>query len=368
MILVRKLWLQIHLYLGLTAGLVFALSGITGSLIVFEHDLDEHLNETQMITVSVGQQQPIGKIVEAAATAYPDLGTAAHVHMPHEAGSVARVRFKGDAKRGIAAEVFVDPVTLQVTGKRQPEWSFMAITHQLHANLLGGKVGSTIMGILGLLMLLSVISGVVLWWPLLTSGLRNALAVRRGKRVYDLHKTIGGVSTIFLTLICATGAIIVFAPQLRPLANLISPVTKIPTKVEAKPPTSTNQKRLTAEEAIAIARREMPNCRIMSIELPQGPQGTYKVFARQEGEIGQTHGVGRVWVDPYGGEVLATRDWRRHTASDVFFRIQVALHSGDAFGIVGRGLFFLVGFAPAGLYVTGFILWWRKKVRKLSNG
>ena len=32
----RKIWLNIHLYLGLTAGFALALTGLTGSLLVFK--------------------------------------------------------------------------------------------------------------------------------------------------------------------------------------------------------------------------------------------------------------------------------------------------------------------------------------------
>jgi len=37
----RKLWLKVHLYLGLFAGAVFVLIGLTGSLLAFELPLDE---------------------------------------------------------------------------------------------------------------------------------------------------------------------------------------------------------------------------------------------------------------------------------------------------------------------------------------
>lgn len=52
----RQFWLKIHLCLGLFAGAVFVLTGLTGSLLAFEHPLDEWLNAEQM-TVSVPQPQ-----------------------------------------------------------------------------------------------------------------------------------------------------------------------------------------------------------------------------------------------------------------------------------------------------------------------
>jgi len=40
----RKLWLQIHLWLGLLAGSVLLIAGLTGSIITFWQELDAVLN------------------------------------------------------------------------------------------------------------------------------------------------------------------------------------------------------------------------------------------------------------------------------------------------------------------------------------
>lgn len=40
----RKFWLKVHLYIGLAAGAVLVLVGLTGSIIVFHLKFDELLN------------------------------------------------------------------------------------------------------------------------------------------------------------------------------------------------------------------------------------------------------------------------------------------------------------------------------------
>ena len=51
----RKLWLKVHLYLGLFAGAVFVLVGLTGSLLAFELPLDEMLN-AKLMTVQADRE------------------------------------------------------------------------------------------------------------------------------------------------------------------------------------------------------------------------------------------------------------------------------------------------------------------------
>ncbi len=57
----------------------------------------------------------------------------------------------------------------------------MATIYRLHATLLAGKPGEIVLGVMATLVLVSVVSGVVLWWSLIHAGLRAAFAIRRQK-------------------------------------------------------------------------------------------------------------------------------------------------------------------------------------------
>jgi uncharacterized iron-regulated membrane protein len=52
----RRLWLNIHVWLGLVLGFFLTIFGITGSILVFHAEIDELLNPT-LLTVT----QPAGK-------------------------------------------------------------------------------------------------------------------------------------------------------------------------------------------------------------------------------------------------------------------------------------------------------------------
>ena len=68
-----------------------------------------------------------------------------------------------------------------------------------------------------------------------------------------------------------------------------------------------------------------------------------------------------VWLDQYSGAVLKVRDWRNFTAGDTFVAWLFPLHNGEAFGLTGRGIVCVTGFAPLVLYVTGIRMWWLKR-------
>lgn len=72
----RKLWLQVHLYLGLVAGAILAVVGLTGSILVFYEELQEVFNSEQIEITAPPEGQRIkhslDEIIAAAETAKPN--------------------------------------------------------------------------------------------------------------------------------------------------------------------------------------------------------------------------------------------------------------------------------------------------------
>src|SRR3546814_8121606 len=91
-------------------------------------------------------------------------------------------------------EVLVDPGNGQILGSRIWRSNFVAVTYDLHYTLLVGRSGRDIVGFGGIGLLLSLGSGLYLWWPR-AGGLRRALHVKSrapfSRRVYDIHKCAG---------------------------------------------------------------------------------------------------------------------------------------------------------------------------------
>jgi uncharacterized iron-regulated membrane protein len=235
----------------------------------------------------------------------------------------------------------------------------MTWVYKLHFQFFAGPSGGTLVGIAGLVMLLSVVSGVVLWWPLLKGGVRAAFAVRGGgKLTYDLHKTVGILSAALLLVIAFTGIYMEFPHAFQVGAGALAETTQPPNcKSSAQP----DAERITADEAVALAAQRFPNARFDHLHPPEGREGVYEIAFRQPGEVQQSYGRTLVYLDQYTGEVLAFYTPRDFTAADVFFAWQFPLHNGEAFGLVGRWVVFFVGLAPTLLYVTGCLLWWRKR-------
>ncbi len=365
----RTLWLKAHRWLGLTVGLLLVLIGLTGSVLVFDHAIDEWLNPELLLTDGSGSRQSLQTVIEAAEQSQS--ADAMSVTKPRVENGVWSVWFstgtKGDPK---FTAVYVDPYTAEVKGQRTWGEDLMTWIYRLHFRLVAGWVGGVIVGICGLILMISVATGVYLWWPLWMNSWRAAFAVRGGPRFnYDLHKTVGIVSTVFLFVLAFTGVYMEFPQYVKPLFTVFSEETKHPRGLKSEVVEEGNA--LTADEAIAIAQREFPDAIFDHLHPPEGEEGTYEVAFRQEGEVQKSYGRTQVFLDQYTGDILTVRDPRQFTVADTLLAWQFPLHSGEAFGLIGRWLVFFSGLTPAALYATGTLMWWRRhrsrKRKKLAQ-
>jgi uncharacterized iron-regulated membrane protein len=356
----RRRWLIIHRWLGLAAGLLFVLVGLTGSLLVFDHAIDEWLNAELLLTTGSGDRRTVAEVLAAGENGYSQgPATAAAVSSPRVANGVWTVWFQSGADAAPTfTAVYVDPYTAAVTGERVWGEDLMSTVYRLHYTLLAGSVGQTIVGVSGLLLLISVVSGLYLWWPLWKAGWRPALAFRFGKRcIFDLHKLLGLAAAPLLAVIAFTGVYMTFPNWFTPVLQLVSQLSAPPEGLQA----AVEAQRISPDQAIDVARSHFPNASFCHLHPPQQPDGVYEVAVLQPGEVQRSFGRTQLWIDPSDGRVLAMRNPHTFTVADRFIAWQFPLHNGEAFGLPGRLAVCGAGIAPAVLYVTGLVLWVRRQ-------
>ncbi|PQO33698.1 PepSY-associated TM helix domain-containing protein [Blastopirellula marina] len=357
----RALWLSIHRWLGLAAGLVFVLLGLTGSFLVFHHAIDAWLNPELLHRSEAGTSRSLAEIIAAAKeVGLQDGKLLRFADAPLGADGVWNVWFLAEREGAIFQHVYVDPVTAEVTGQRIRGNYLATWMYKLHIELLAGRRGATLVGISGILLIVSLGSGVYLWWPLWKHSWRSGFAVRGGSRfVFDLHKVLGLVGVPLLLVIAFSGVYMVFPGWFKPIGELARG------KAENKPPPLVSHSvddatPITPDRAVEIGLSQLPGAELHRVYFPTSERGVYTIRLRQPRDIRRSSGSSRVWIEQFSGKVLAVRDWNDLSAVDTFFAWQLPLHNGEAFGIAGQWVVFATGFLPAVLYGTGFWLWWRK--------
>jgi uncharacterized iron-regulated membrane protein len=359
----RTLWLKIHLYIGLFAGFVFVLLGLTGSFLVYHDEIDRALNPGLLAAHGQGPALPLDDIVAAAQAAHP-ASVPLFVSAPATAGGTWLVDLEIPNRNSEEnwLTVGVDPATGAVVGKREPGAHFVSIVYDLHARLLLGRTGEIIAGITGILILVSLATGLYLWWPKLPQ-LRRALTIKRGtsgrRFLLDLHNVPGVYALVVLAVLTFSGVYLVFPDQVIAMVDAAADVE--PVRPEVASTISPGAAPISLGQAVAAATRPFRGAEFGFAIYPEGSDGAYRVVLRQPGEVRKTGGSTSVWVDQYSGKLLAAVDPTRFGAGNDFINWQFPLHNGEAFGAAGRIVAFISGLLPLLLYVTGFLLWWRKR-------
>jgi uncharacterized iron-regulated membrane protein len=352
----RKTLIKLHMYLGLVIGLLLAMIGLTGSVIVFGEEIDRSLNPQLLRVEERNERASAQSMLEAVRQAYPG-EKLSRIRLPHEADDSAEICF--EAKHNPRC-VYVDPYSATILGERVPAQSFKGRVVSLHRRLLSGETGETIIGICGLLLLTLSVSGLVLWWPGRKSSSRR-LRIKRGGGSYrtnfDLHRIVGVCAMLFLAVNAATGAAMVFRPTFEKTLNRFSSSSAQTARVEK--PVSTPIEAtapLSLDDALSRARAAMPDAVITSVNLPATPTAPYVVRQRQSSEW---HPSGRtlVYLDQYSGAVLRLENPHSAPAGTRAGNNLFPIHTGRLGGFATRVLLVLVGFTPALLFTTGFMMW-----------
>jgi uncharacterized iron-regulated membrane protein len=153
--MIRRIIGQIHLWAGLTLCMPFVLLGFTGSVLVFEDELNRVFGPAAGHLTAGGAARPASDIVAAARAVAPAGFVPIGYMAPAAAGELASVRLgpPGRAAPGVdMVRIIVDPVSLETIFEPQNGW--LRQVFFLHSTLLmKNREGRQLVGGFGVVML-----------------------------------------------------------------------------------------------------------------------------------------------------------------------------------------------------------------------
>lgn len=374
----RKFWGQVHLWLGLGVGMIMALIGITGAILVFHHEIDHAINPEffYMATVpSHAQVRSLEELGAAAIKAAPSGWKAQSLDIPErpDENYIFNFDFLGrpNSEHAIMLRVAVNPYTAEAVGRRivyneNPfKNSFIGFIFKLHYEFVSGPTGMFVIGIIALFLIVSVVTGLVLWWP--TDGKwRRVLTIKRNASTvrfnHDLHQVAGIYTAIIVLMLLVTGIYFNLPDQFRWVVERFSPIQPVVEQVHLRNRGATP---ITLDEALARARQQYPTGRLETLALRPRAQGVFDACFKGVPEL-KSHVIDTrcLSIDHSNGAVLQVVDPENGSGGDLFLQWQWPLHSGTAFGWTGRIIVMLAGLCCPVIFVTGVIRWLHKRDAK----
>lgn len=363
----RRFAVFAHLWPGLIAGIFICLMGFTGGIVGLRPQITSWLSR-QPISANCAEPDWNRAAEDVTAVTHTAIN---RVYGPY--GSDPRWHFRMmTGTPTIYKHVIYDACAGRVLGTVDLAW--MDRTVDLHHNLLSGNTGRTWAGWMGVAMLVSGLSGLFVW--LLTKpNLRTAFSVRMAftrRTPRDVHRAIGLVAVCFLLLEAFTGLWLCFPQAMR---GMLTAVASVPEDVRpAKSPKATkmaSDKPDKKEKSLAgfadlmtAARNAMPDGLIREIRMPDG-NGTVQFRMWRPGDF-RSLGNNVVYVSRSKAQVLAVDRYSDRSGSNRFVQAMAGLHYDEWGGWPFRVLSTIAGLLTPVLFVSGILIWWYSRRRKLS--
>lgn len=395
---VRKLALLVHRYVGLVMTLFLVSAGLTGSVIVYYHELDATLNPG---LYHVHAPSP-------RATPLDPLELRARLQAQLPAGlRVASVPLRSEPEQALTLivtapkalqahvdnEYFMDPYDGRILGSRrrgdltQGTKNLVPFLHRFHYSLALDKVGTYLMGGVALLWTLDCFVGAYLTLPparktrdkAWLTRWKSAWLLRANKLfalVFTWHRASGLWFWALLLMFAWSGV------ALNLYDEVYDPVMKrafaMPERVDKRLPTLATPRvtpKLSWEQARSTARGLMEReARTQGFTLREErrisynpARGVYRYQVRSSRDVSDRYPSTTLYIDGDSGAWAAFEAPTGVHAASTLSTWLYALHFGSfaAGGAWYRALTSFMGLAVALLSVSGTAIWWRK--RRLGN-
>lgn len=362
----RKFWIEFHKISGLIILIPLLLQSISGSIIVFDHAIDEWLNPDILLVDTPAAAEPatLSQIMAAAKTAVPQTAYIKSLRKPRHDNTVYMaypVMQESSPHHGKRLEVLIDPYTAEVTAVREWGSYFTSFVYLLHFTLMLDRYGALFLGFLAILVLVNVVIGVYLGWPKSRAAWDWLLARNNRKtpligKLRRWHILTGLISLPVFVVLIISGISMIFHDQTDVLLDRPHPPALDVNFETGKP--------IQIDNWLASVTDYWPDADWMRVSQPTDTQPAAGFTIRKPGDPRKTTGSYMLWLHPQTSEVLAKQDYselslRQKTAFWLF-----PLHSGEAFALPGRLLVFICGLLTTMLGIVGGWLWYKRKFRK----
>ncbi|PTN13084.1 PepSY-associated TM helix domain-containing protein [Nitrosomonas aestuarii] len=349
---------KIHLWVGIVIGAIFSLSGLTGSILVFDDELDVYFNSNLWHVNPQPEPVRLDEATDKVRIEFPN-HTLLLARLPREPHRSIEYWIENDK---VIQLVYVNPWSLEILGKRDEHAGLLGFLHDFHVHLLAGDNGLLVNGFIGIVLLLTVLTGLWLAWPgwrKLLNALRIPRKESRLARWFALHRSVGLISMILLFTAALTGTAMVFYKQTNAalIAVFGGPGLPEPPLIEIAAPQVTP---ITPSELLKTAESTVPDAQATWLRFPSHPQAPFVVRLKHP-ENSHPNGTSYVALNTVTGEVLMNHDAKYSGTGQQIADLKYPLHIGTAAGLPGRLLMFAAGLAPSLLFVTGLYTWWYRR-------
>jgi len=354
-------WGAVHKWTSLICTLFMLLLCITGLPLIFHDEIDDLLkSEASARDLPPDTPQaPLRKLVDAVRRQNPGEYVIFCSWSDERPNTVSVALSKTPVPRpGEFRRLVIDSRTAAVIGETGQDKSAMDVVLTLHKDMFVGLPGELFLGFIGLVFVLSIVSGTVLYGRFMRKLDFGTVRERQSARIrwLDLHNLIGVVTIAWAIVVGLTGTMNTLAVPLFDLwrAQVLPPLLAA---YQGKPAFAGG----SPGAAVQAVREAMPHVIVTSLTFPTtGRFGSPKHFVVwSKGDSPLTARLFTPFlVDAETGHLTRAPElpWYLRT-----LQVSRPLHFGDYGGLPLKILWALLDLVTIVVLVTGLYLWLSKR-------
>ena len=362
-----KTWAWIHKWSSLVCTLFMLLLCLTGLPLIFHHEIG-HLLGTEVEAPEMPAGSPrasLDRVMSVAQALHPNK-VPQFLSREIDDDKFWYVTFGETALDDKNQNtVAVDARTAKVLAEPKFNEGFMYVMFKLHVDLFADLPGKLFLGLMGLLLVLAIVSGVVLYAPFMRKLDFGTVRRERTPRIkwLDLHNLLGIVTLVWALVVGFTGVINTWADllikywQYDQLSTLLAPYRdhQVPPRLAS------------LQQSFARAQAAEPDKTLSFVAFPGTAFSSphhYTVFMRGNEPL-TSRLVKPVLMDAGNGQLTASVELPWYLTA---LLVSQPLHFGDYGGMPMQILWALLDIATIVVLGSGLYLWLkRRQPRSLAD-
>lgn len=387
----KKIIGKLHLWLGLSVGIVVFIVSITGATYVFKDEIEnllrkevihhgeKNIKHKTTLSLSVLEQRVNEQTKEPYPIHWAEIPldkTKSYKFNYYEKNPKAWHYFD---ELVVYKTAYVNPFTGEVLKVYDEKYSFFNIVKFIHWSfLLKSDWGTYVVGIPVLIFIFMLISGIILWWPKNKKARKQRIwfqwkNIKSWRRKnYDLHSILGFYSSLVAFIIAVTGVFYsFFFVQALIYVVFSGGETEYPYFSEYK---TVAPKEMRNEHTLDKMAQQVevlfPNAYAYSLDfghehMDDHEHPNFSVFVK---ELSYSyHKNHSVIFDENSGELLKVHRHSDKNLGEKAIAANYDIHTGAIFGIWTKILAFVASLICASLPITGFLVWWGRNKKKSAK-
>ncbi|MDZ7607408.1 MAG: PepSY-associated TM helix domain-containing protein [Cyclobacteriaceae bacterium] len=358
---------KIHLWLGLTSGLLVLIIALTGCIYAFQEEIKNITQDYRFVHKQEKSFLPPSKIQAISDEELP--GKHIHAIMYFDSTQAANAIYYS-LEDHYYYFVYINQYTGEVLKVKDEYADFFRFILDGHFYLwLPPEIGQPIVASVTLVFFGMLVTGIVLWWPRNHHGIRKKFSIkwtaRWRRKNYDLHSILGFYISWLALVLVFTGLIWGFQWFRNGVFSIMSGGDEF---VEYYNPASDSLSSYNSDlPAIDLVWmkmvREYPDAEWIEVHPPENAQSS--IAANANPDASTYWKTDYRYFDQYTLEELpVTHNWNRFhqsTNAELLMRMNYDIHVGSILGLPGKILAFLLSLTIASLPVTGFLFWFGRR-------